>query len=343
MIKNIVITPKEADGDISNILEKVVTIIKESNVKEHIYQLYLGGGFGRGEGSVVCKDGTYCSSNDFDLFAIVDQYTPDITNIESKIEYKLNIKDCDIAQILISKMKFYYHKDWIQQANFDFLKGSILIWENNDFISNNDVYSALIKKCFEKSYSVNFSSAYDNLRTRVYCLIATMKIDRNGYLFPDLSYKDKTFIYFQLVKAATSIVDSICIVESVYDSPRFERKLELFKKTNFGVNNDIKLVCDLITDKIYNRNDISNLTICNIAVVKDLYVKACLYVMEYSLPKYYLYKVGCLISRFYYSTIKHRKKIYNPPLSVGLLLTDVIRNKRKILKWQQVLRSNYKA
>ena len=70
---NLIIEPSVAEKDIQNMINNILNMICESNISLKIDCIILGGGFGRGEGSVKKINNTYETTNDYDFFVITKE------------------------------------------------------------------------------------------------------------------------------------------------------------------------------------------------------------------------------------------------------------------------------
>lgn len=335
--KPYIIEPQEAQKDIENTLHNIVNIVIESELSLYFIGLFLGGGFGRGEGSVIKYNGKYQTTNDFDLFALTKEQIIDRQKrkLEEEIETRLNLKDCSIDIIYLDSLLNHCDSKHLSQSLFDFLKGNILLWKN----PKNAKYLNLFDRITNEKYFVKKYSAYDVLRTRLWCIIAPLSF-KNDKIIPDIEYKPIEFVYFQIIKAATAIVDAVLIIDNEYESPRFVDKLKKFKCSVFYKENDAALVCQLIEGKIRNNSKELVIDITNIEQVIKLYINAVQYVIYRDIVLYKKYVIYDWIRYVYVKYIKRIDSTKNYSLKSVYLLSDHSINIKKIKRLQAIMRKN---
>jgi hypothetical protein len=332
-----VVKPIQAQNDISYLLKKVVETVKESEISYKIDLLLLGGGFGRGEGSVILKNEHYVTANDIDLFVITRSSisNKEKKELKKKLEDQFELKDCGIDVLDLNKLYNHAKKGKLQQDVFDLLKGHIILWENcKDF-----EIASEFEKIINKKYLIKMSSAYDVLRTRMWCIVAPIDFEEEK-LCVDKNYKSEIFAYFQIAKAATAIIDSILIADSVYITPSFAVKLEQFKSTMFYKENDAEVLVKLVRRKIYNQDPIC-LQSDTIEKIVYLYCKAIEYVIKRNKVSYLGYLLWDKLRLLYVRKMKNLYIDKNYKLEIAKLLQNPVNNKDRILTIQSVMRKKY--
>ena len=90
LVKNI----PRAERDIRIKINQIVNELLKYELIREAELILLGGGFGRGEGSVRLKDNIYETTNDFDIIVIYSKNVliKDIKDIADKINNDLNLK-----------------------------------------------------------------------------------------------------------------------------------------------------------------------------------------------------------------------------------------------------------
>jgi hypothetical protein len=177
-------------------------IIDELKFFPQIVSIVLGGGFGRGEGSILIEKGKVKPLNDYDIYIFVNKEIDKnlIYQIEKKLAEKLEIIWVDIQQITYSKIKKLKPHQYI----FDIKYGGRVIYGKN-------ILSEL--KNFQ-SEEIPLDSAEKLLMTRLWCLFQ----------------KEKGFFYNQqIVKAVLALEEAILILNKDYTTS-YEEKLEKIKK-----------------------------------------------------------------------------------------------------------------
>ena len=296
---------QKAEADIKEELSILVNDIVSRPVSSHIAAYILGGGFGRGEGSVILRDERYTTSNDYDMFAIqVDELSEnDFSQMVQEIEEKYHLKFFGIDRMTRDHFLQIASSKTVSQADFDFMLGSKILWLNP--VYKDDDLPSIFAHYGKEKREILLESAYRVLTTRFWCIVALTNWEDLTSLY-DLQYvEDAQFFYFQQVKLATAIVDAVLIAEKRYDTPKFLEKLEVLKDTEFAKQQDIRLLVYLVREKIWNTNHFS-LSIEERKELWNLYCSCVEFVMNFDKIRYAKFSIKEALHRKY-AAIRHRK------------------------------------
>ena len=298
---------QKANNDIKEKIDSIRRCVINSKVSDKIIALLIGGGFGRGEGSVVLVGEKYETSNDYDIFAICcDDIDSNVVNsLAKEIEEKLNLKFFGIDIVKISFLKKLNKECKMSQSHYDFIFGTIILW-TNDLYKKENIKTILDKlKYTSNNILIPPKSAFDVLKTRMWCIIAMRDIsNKNLY---DVDFCDDYYsFYYQQVKACTAIVDAIVIADRMYNSPRFSDKLQYFQRSLFSKNYDTSLIVELIRRKIENES-ILKLSCDDQDNINDIYCHSIDYVVDKYRYEYMKYRYLEWVRRFISKNIKKEK------------------------------------
>jgi len=296
----------KAEQDIKNKIGKITDMLVNAPQSKYVIAYILGGGFGRGEGSVVLKDSGYETTNDYDIFAICidDVLNENIQKLEKDIENKLDLNFFGISVIKESLFKKLLCQNELAQSYYDFLYGCKMLWTNDDFCTY-DVVHELMRFRNDSKANVNMQSAYDVLKTRMWCAVA-LNDYVNNELYDREYVKDFNFFYFQQVKLATAIIDAVLIADHKYMSPHFVNKLEIFSESTYCKKFDASIVIRLVNEKINNTNSFQ-LTPNEKIKLHELYCQCVEYVANKEPYTYKKYLRKELLKYIYHYYIKREK------------------------------------
>lgn len=287
-----VIAPKEANKDIEKVIDSFIQLFETSHYNESIISIYMGGGFGRGEGSVIKEKNLYVALNDYDLFAI---YTGNIKSSEYERYFKsLNVhagmEHVDVELVPLTKIMSYIYEKKLSQSIYDLLLGSVCIWKNQMLPEYSNFLDVALQDCIRNQYLITTRSCYDVLRTRLWCVIAPMKYSKETVYF-DMTYKNHTFRCMQLIKACTAILDAVLIVEKKYTSPKFSDKIILFLHSEFAklFNEESKFVVLIVEKKLKNNVKFEYFNNSTAEKIVTIYSIAIDYCVKKSLFNYFYY------------------------------------------------------
>lgn len=122
------------DRDISSDLDLIVSKTLElmQNERDKIQAIVLSGGFGRGEGGVIFKEGRARPINDYDIAAIVEgnylllyrKYQKRLWNISERVAREIGIKQIDIGLRNIHDLRSMP----LTIENYEFLRGHRVLY-----------------------------------------------------------------------------------------------------------------------------------------------------------------------------------------------------------------------
>ncbi|WP_455797616.1 hypothetical protein [Clostridium butyricum] len=304
---NLIIEPSVAEKDIQNMINNILNMICESNISLKIDCIILGGGFGRGEGSVKKINNTYETTNDYDFFVITKEnnFQYQIDDLVCNIEKKLDLKFFGIDVLVYDDLIKLLNKKTTSQSFYDFLYGSQILWENKKNIFS---YKELFDKYKNERFIIKKQSSFDVLRTRLWCLLALIRVQQNSVSY-DCDFKyNYEFFQFQIIKAATAIVDSVLIIENKYNTCRFKEKLEIFRNSDFYKTGNYKLIYDLIYKKIHNiKITEEEITISDYKEIVNSYISCCEFIISKNKIFYFYYLI---IECIYIYLYKFRKRTF---------------------------------
>lgn len=306
-INNLLKNNTKAERDIKSKIELILTEMIRDSASDNVLAYLLGGSFGRGEGSVVKREGVYETTNDYDIYAIcVDGVSKEeIKELEKRIEEKLKLKFFGIDIINLTLFNELIERNELSQTYFDFIIGSKLLWINDKY--NNLKIWEKLNYVHEniKNYHVQIESAYDVLKTRMWCIIALANYKADD-LYDHNYVSDYNFFYFQQVKLATAIIDAVLIAENRYITPFFTDKIREFKHSNFSKLKDTTFVMCLAEQKLVNSN-IIQINKRELAQLYNLYCDCIQYVIGIDKNKYKNYARKEIFKVLYYKYIKREK------------------------------------
>jgi hypothetical protein len=332
MKKNkLLIYPSEAREDIQNILDKIVKVITNNSISECFDCLLLSGGFGRGEGSVIKENGVFSPTNDFDLFAICSIIPDDkkLMDLINFIEKELNLRFFDISIIHCSVFKKIKKKPIVTQSFFDFIFGSEILWINP---IRQNIFALLNNYAlFKEDIKVSKESAFSVLRTRLWCLIAMTNFNMAEPFYDVNSSFGYNFFCYQIIKAASAVMDAILIIEGCYKSPKYEDKIIIFKTTSFYKKYVPDVIIDLMQIKLYNKENVQeHIDISIYNAIISLYVCAYKYITRKCKPDYMVFTIFEQL-QYCRNFLRGKKKQYPPyRLKNILLLKDIQRYRCRI-------------
>jgi hypothetical protein len=199
-----------------------------------VRNIILGGGFGRGEGSVIIDGENIYPVNDYDFFLIVpDNFECDLRSFSMSIAKKIGIRLIDLIPIKESMLNSLPNA----QIFYDLKHGGQVLWGENvlDLIPD-----------FKVGY-VDISSAKTLLLNRLICAIEAYSDDFNKRR---MSKEETFFLVNQTSKVVLACVEAMLIKNSKYHHKYKERqkifireypnKIELQKLNEFATEFKLK-------------------------------------------------------------------------------------------------------
>jgi len=198
--------------EIGNQLSIIVNEILKYKEEIKLVSIILFGGFGRGEGSIIVKDGKVKPLNDYDIFLVIKKpINPiryfNITSMAAKLSKTITQKigiHADLGYLFYEEIKTLPPLI----INYEMKYGSKILWGEN-----------IIEKI--PNYLPNDILLYDGtvlLFNRMLCLI---------YGYP--KEKEKEFVIIQSVKALHACCESLLLLSNNYHFS-YEERNRRFKK-----------------------------------------------------------------------------------------------------------------
>ena len=183
-------------------------IIEELSKITQVREIILGGGFGRGEGSVILRNGKIRPVNDYDIFVIADdEKCADFVKLEKKLADKIDIRLVDIIPIRYSSLsvlpatQFYY----------DLKYGGKHLWGEKLLDSMPAFKKGRLEKNAPKTLLLN----------RMICAIEAYSEDfRNRKMNEEESF----FLINQTGKVVSSCVEALLMKKHIYHHSLRQRK-----------------------------------------------------------------------------------------------------------------------
>jgi hypothetical protein len=318
-----VIEPLEADMDIEYLLVQAAEKIVSSKIFSRISLIFVGGGFGRGEGSVVYKEKSYFPTNDFDIFVVND------SDYDANKKLQLENDLCALTQTAFTDITVMTSKQYQQifnmkvmsQSDYDLLGGHKILW--SDYIKDHNVQ-------VHRDIRIKKNCAINVLLTRVWGLTAPYSVNLEKRLLEPLN---REIVPYQIVKSATAIIDAILIFEKRYQSNVYIEKINHFKETIFYKQNKIKnqLILDLVNAKIHNNLNVNEIIAelnYYLKEVVEIYIEASKYVFEtkqLKVTRYVFPNKRKLLASFLLSSYKSYVNEKVRQFEVLLLINDYLR------------------
>lgn len=195
-----------------------------------VHSIILGGGFGRGEGSVLIDQGKIQAVNDYDLFVIIsDDDQTDFRSTERKIAGELGIRLLDLIPIKYSTLpnlpstQFYY----------DLKYGGRHLWGENliDLIPQ-----------YKEGY-VDPESGRTLILNRLICAIEAYS---EKFEHQRMTTEEKFFLVNQTGKIVSACVEALLIKRSKYHHS-YKKRRDIFK-TEFPQEKDLQKLNERATE-----------------------------------------------------------------------------------------------
>lgn len=201
------------DEKIDSVIEKDLQLIISRILNTvTVHSIILGGGFGRGEGSVLIDQGKIQIVNDYDLFLIIsDDEKADFRSIGRNIAGELNIRLLDLIPIKYSSLTTLPPT----QFNYDLKYGGRDIWGEN-FID-------LIPQ-YKEGY-VDAESAKTLLLNRLICAIEAYS---ENFKTQGMTPNEKFFLVNQTGKVVSACVEALLIKRGKYHHS-YQKRRDIFK------------------------------------------------------------------------------------------------------------------
>jgi len=231
----------------NRILEDLQTISKILFCSlDEILGIYLVGGFGRGEGSILYLENKVYIINDYDLVVITDKLPTEILKkkIIDQIKEKILIKQVDITYYKFKSLKNLKKTVY----NYDLKFFSKVIYEKNNYLDNIPIYNN------------KFSTSEANLPLEVYMSALLLSFHLNDD-YKNLTLEDKFWTYHQITKSIlgwsmaeliklkkykTSYSMRLKEYQKIYKEDKFNYKyIQIKKATDFKLNTHLKIDSDV--------------------------------------------------------------------------------------------------
>jgi predicted nucleotidyltransferase len=205
--------PSFVDQKIQKDLEKIISFLT-LKIRD-LCSLILTGGFGRGEGSVIIKNGKIKPLNDYDLVLIVEKKTkPQLLKKYGKIlAKKLGMRFVDLIQIEKNRVSTLP----LTQFYFDLKFGGRVIYGESNILKEIPQW---------QPFQIPLDSAKELLLNR---LVTILECFSDDFLKRGLTRKEKEFLRTQLVKSVIACCDVLLILNTNY-SCFLKEKLRNLKK-----------------------------------------------------------------------------------------------------------------
>jgi len=210
-------------ADLKHIIERVTA-------RTHIHSIILGGGFGRGEGSVLISQGRIQAVNDYDLFVIIsDDDKTDFRSMENNIVGEIGIRLLDLIPIK------YFNLTTLPptQFNYDLKYGGRHLWGENliDLIPQ-----------YKEGY-VDPESGKTLLLNRLICAIEAYS---EKFEQQCMTTEGKFFLVNQTGKVVSACVEALLIKRGKYHHSYQERR-DIFK-AEFPQEKDLQKLNERATE-----------------------------------------------------------------------------------------------
>jgi hypothetical protein len=203
----------EFNASIGKTLDSLAKDVRKA-MPSNFVALILGGGYGRGDGACVLREGKESLYNDFDLFLVVDKPMAvplQVLEVTKAYEHRLNI-EVDIGKPLTVKdIKNLPHQLMYQ----DLLQAHVVLLGDKDILTANAPPSLL--------EPVPQVDALRLLLNRGSGLLQAMMEDQALTLDPSHQMPDPDFIRRNREKCTLSFGDSLLIQAENYAPPLMER------------------------------------------------------------------------------------------------------------------------
>lgn len=204
-----VLEDKTVDEAIANDLKFLVEKITES---VSVRSIILGGGFGRGEGSVLITDKGVEPVNDYDLFIIVpDREERDFRSLGNELRRVMGIRLLDLIPIKYSSIPTLP----VTQFNYDLKYGSRHIW-GEDLMDIIPEYEEGI---------VEEEAGRTLLLNRLICAIEAFS---ERFLQSTMTIEERFFLANQTSKVVSACVEALLIKMGKYHYS-YRKRREIFK------------------------------------------------------------------------------------------------------------------
>lgn len=175
-------------------------VVDKVTIASPVLAIVLGGGFGRGEGSVLVTENGIQPLNDYDLFVVVpDDDRTDFRSLSTKIIGEVDVRLIDLMPIKVSSLS----KLPPTQSNYDLKYGSRHLWGENVL----DVIPQYDEGC------VSRGSARTLLLNRLICAIEAYS---DKYEQRDVTRQEAVFLATQTGKVVSACVEALLIQNRKY-------------------------------------------------------------------------------------------------------------------------------
>lgn len=212
-------------NEIDNAIEADLdVIVKKLSDIPSVREIILGGGFGRGEGSVILKGGIAKPVNDYDIFLIVDdEKCADFKKLEKELAQTIGIRLIDLIPVQYSSLstlpanQFYY----------DLKYGGRPIWGEKHLN---------IIPAFKEGH-LDGGAGKTLLLNRLICIIEAYS---ENFKTRNMSDDEKFFLVNQTGKAVSACVEALLMKKNIYHHSLRRRK-EIFESAFAGKKELISL------------------------------------------------------------------------------------------------------
>lgn len=201
------------DNRVDDVVEKdLKRIVERVTAVKTVRSIILGGGFGRGEGSVLVNDAGIKPVNDYDVFIIVsDEDKTDFRQMSKELAKEISIRLLDLIPLKHSDLPTLP----ATQFNYDLRYGGRHLWGEKalDLIP-----------CYKEGHVV-IEAGRTLLLNRLICAIEAYseRFDKNGML-PE----EEFFLVNQTGKVVSACVEALLIKKQMYHHS-YRRRMEIFE------------------------------------------------------------------------------------------------------------------
>jgi hypothetical protein len=204
-----VLDDKRVDETITKDLQIIVDRITTA---ASVRAIILGGGFGRGEGSVVVNKKGIRPVNDYDIFVIVsDDYHTNFRPLSKEIAKKTSIRLIDLIQIKYSDLPTLV----LTQLNYDLKYGGLHLWGENILDIIPQYKESLVNKEAGRSLLLN----------RLICAIEAFS---ERFRQKGMNRDERFFLVNQTGKVVSACVEALLIKKNKYHYS-YRKRQEIFE------------------------------------------------------------------------------------------------------------------
>jgi hypothetical protein len=196
---------KKIDEVISKDLEFIVHRVRK---EIPVHAIVLGGGFGRGEGSVLYNGGEIRPVNDYDIFlAVSDNDHADLKRLSHEMAKQVGIRSIDLITINYCDLG----RLPATQFHYDLKYGGTLLWGENIL----DQIPQFRKGCIDRR------SGETLLLNRLVCALEAFS---ERFVYNGMDKEEKFFLVNQTGKVISACVEALLIERGKYHHSYSERR-----------------------------------------------------------------------------------------------------------------------